>query len=821
MVESCRLDAKRVAPDTEATLMTSHERSPSVGGRAQTREWAIRILTIIGGPLLLLSGLELALRGLGYGHDSRFFIPDTQRGYYRTNPHFTHLFFPETFGLKPENFRLPRKKPAGTLRVFVLGESAAMGVPEPGFGLVPHLRAQLQARHADRRIEVYNLGITAINSHVIRYLANEAKRFDPDMFVLYMGNNEFVGPFGASRQEPAARLSRPVIRAIIAVRGTRSGQLFASLLQRLRPGGGGPDWRGMEMLAQHLAAPGDPAVERVYWHFEHNLRDILTNAERAGIGVVLSTVAVNVRDGAPFQGTEGQTAATSPWLAPVEEALARGDRHTVQELLRQRLQAAPTDAEAHYLFGQVLEAVGELAAARRHYLDAVDTDRMKFRADTRINGLIRQAVVGRTGVMLVDAAKALGADRESAAPPAGFKLFLEHVHFSWRGNYALAALLAPAVSAQLFPGAGLRVARWLEEREAAAVLGYTPVGALTLQSGIEQLTARPPFTFQLDYARLRGRILREINTLSEQLRRQEVLAEAVNVVERAMTADPANPFLPFHLANTWLDVGQLDRALELNEQALKQRPVSAELLGQRGYILLQQGRLDEAENVLMDSVTREPHYYQTYELLSVIGSRRPDRRSGLEFFSGAVARLPQSATVRVAYARLLAAAGQTDEAAAQLEEVLRQAPDHPQALAALVDHLQARNERVTALEWLHRAFEYNPYNYTNNVRLLQMLEHPGEGPGMLPVMQAMSRSGPVTATLYLHMAQLLLDRGETREAVATLWRGFRAASDEGARELAEEMRQAARQLETAIGLSGAPGASMNGPRSVRIVRLGG
>ena len=39
--------------------------------------------------------------------------------------------------------------------------------------------------------------MTAINSHAILPIARECARRDGDLWIIYMGNNEMVGPFGA------------------------------------------------------------------------------------------------------------------------------------------------------------------------------------------------------------------------------------------------------------------------------------------------------------------------------------------------------------------------------------------------------------------------------------------------------------------------------------------------------------------------------------------------------------------------------------------------------------------------------------------------
>jgi hypothetical protein len=89
------------------------------------------------------------------------------------------------------------RKATGTTRIFVFGESAAMGDPEPAFGLPRMLQAMLELRFPSNRFEVINVAMTAINSHVVREIARDCVPLEGDVWVVYMGNNEVIGPFGS------------------------------------------------------------------------------------------------------------------------------------------------------------------------------------------------------------------------------------------------------------------------------------------------------------------------------------------------------------------------------------------------------------------------------------------------------------------------------------------------------------------------------------------------------------------------------------------------------------------------------------------------
>ena len=202
-----------------------------------------RLALAVAIPLGLFILLEGGLRLGGYGRRASFLVPDERPGYFRTNPDFASLFLPGNFDLRPLNLRIAARKAPNTVRIVVLGESAAQGIPVPAFAFAPQLRAQLRARYPGRDFEVIDTGIVAINSHVVYQVAREMARFEPDLFLVYMGNNEVVGPYGPGCAYLSQMPPLWVIRASVFARSTRTGQLVGSIIARLAPKGRRPaEW---------------------------------------------------------------------------------------------------------------------------------------------------------------------------------------------------------------------------------------------------------------------------------------------------------------------------------------------------------------------------------------------------------------------------------------------------------------------------------------------------------------------------------------------------------------------------------------------------
>ena len=206
--------------------------------------------------------LELGLRLGGFGYPTSFLLPSSNQGQktWVQNNQFGWRFFGARKARLPQPISIPRDKPPGTIRIFVFGESAAFGDPQPRFGLPRMLNAMLGLRHPGKKFEVVNAAMTGINSHVILPLARDCEEARGDVWVIYMGNNEVVGPFGAGTVFGNQTTPLPLIRAGLALKATRTGQLLDALRGSAeKTGAGSGEWEGMRMFIKYKLARFRPA----------------------------------------------------------------------------------------------------------------------------------------------------------------------------------------------------------------------------------------------------------------------------------------------------------------------------------------------------------------------------------------------------------------------------------------------------------------------------------------------------------------------------------------------------------------------------------
>jgi tetratricopeptide (TPR) repeat protein len=726
-------------------------------------------------PPVFLLAVEFGLRWAGFGRPATFLIPDDKPGYFRTNPDFASLFLPANFELRPLNFRIAAHKAPNTIRIVVLGESAAQGVPVPSFGFAGQLRAQLRARYPGKEIEVINTGIVAINSHVVYQIALDLARFEPDLFVVYMGNNEVVGPYGPGCAYLSQMPPLWAIRASVFVRSTRIGQLVGSFLDRLTPRRRrAPEWGGMSMFVDNAVAGDDPRLEAVYRNFSANLRSIVAAATGAGAKTILCTVVANLKDCPPFLSRHrpGLSAAElSAWQAELDQgtlAWRLGDAGRARAHLEAARQIDPQYADTDFMLGTLGWQAGDIASARQHFVAALHWDALRFRPDPRINQIVREvARSSGSHVSLLDAARAMGSDPDSPAPPSGRELLFEHVHFDWNGNYRLARMMAECAADAVF-GGEKSDSGWLDSAACADALAYTPHERLPMLLRIEVLVRKPPFTHQLTYGEDEARMTRDIAAATQDATMPATLSHASEVATAALARDPDNPALAGILEGIDRDRGDWPGALALARRAEELTPFDFALEADEATILTRLGRFDEAEKILLQSVERGADWDLAGPVLADFWTRTKRFDEGRRFFDRAAAQRSGDRRLRLIRAGLWRAAGDVVGAEREYRTLLSEDPANEDALEALVGQLFDLGKSDEAAKVSLSAADRQPGNEANNLRAANICEIRGDDDGTIRYLQAAEQTGPVNATIELTLALKLYQQKRMPEVMTHL-----------------------------------------------------
>ncbi len=400
----------------------------------------------------------------------------------------------------PQAYAIPTEKLPGTFRIFVLGESAAMGDPDPAYAFSRYLEVMLRERVPSMKFEVVNTGSVAVNSHVLLPIARDLAHYRPDVFIIYSGNNEVVGPYGPGTALTASGMNLAVIRTSIFLRSTRIGQLVTKLGTQKK------EWGGMEMFLDKQLPASSPLMKPTYSNFENNLRDTVEAARSSGAKVLVSTVATNLKDCGPFASMHrnglNQDALAS-WSRLVQQGADLEKARSYEDALQEYHSAAQIDdqyAELEFRIARTLSKTGDYQGAREHYLRARDLDTLRFRADSKINQINRSVASSVAGAELVDAEAILS--QESPNGVIGDDLLYDHVHLTPRGNYILARAVFLQIAGQLFSAAGhsLQADDVPSQAECERLLALTNHDRSRISAEMLQRLQRPPFTNQLDHS---------------------------------------------------------------------------------------------------------------------------------------------------------------------------------------------------------------------------------------------------------------------------------------------------------------------------------
>lgn len=688
------------------------------------RKWLFRLAALVVLPLVLLGGGEAALRLAGYGYDPHFFKPTRigQEDFLVENDQFGLSFFPPDISRSPAPVVMRARKPPGVYRIFLLGESAALGDPRPAFGPGRYLQALLRERFPSARFEVVCVAMTAINSHALLPIARECARHQGDLWIIYMGNNEMVGPFGAvsvfGPQAPRAAF----VRLGLAIQRTRLGQALVALGRRLRGRSSEESsWAGMEMFLKSQIAPEDRRKETVYQNFRENLDDILQVGLRSGAKVVLSTVAVNLKDCPPFASWPDTNLPAADRAACVQlsaEASAAEAQDRFADAAQLSERAARLDSRSaawQFRWAEDLLRLTNATAALPHFAASRDLDALPFRADSRINALIQAAGQQPAGAHLLfcDAVGSLASASPEGIP--GAESFYEHVHLNFDGNYRLARAWANEVErflpAALTNGAS---ADWATQDVCERRLGLTDWNRVAVIQDVIRRMHQPPFTGQSN----RARRLASLQAWEQAVRQRmdtNAAARARAVYLAALKQAPDDHRLHENFAEFLEAVGDLPLATAEWQQVCDLIPQHHLAFFQVGRLSARQGRMAEAETALRRAVTLRPdlsagwfelgrlhaaegrfavaladfersrrlvpQYDRVYYEIGLVYSKLNRGAEAINSFRQALRLDPNSWEARSRLGEELAFAGQVAAARSEFEQVIRLKPDY--ALAHL------------------------------------------------------------------------------------------------------------------------------------------
>ena len=459
-----------------------------------------------------------------------------------------------------------RHKASDGVRIFTLGGSSSYGFPwSAPVAFTAILGDVLSATHPERTIEAVNVSGVSYAMHRLNIVADELFRYEPDIFIIYSGHNEFIEPefFNALKRRSTARNQLEY-----ALANTHVFSGMQALLGNVMEPPQRRDFRFDERVRRRDAATYSPqAKTAVVAEYRWRLQRLVRTALEQNIRVVLCTVPSNLRDWRPEQSTMDSTldpSARQRWHASFldgQNMLTRGEYEAAAESLGRALESSPHHALTHYFKGQAYEGLGRWRQAQQAYRQARDEDASPSRALSVSNQAIRD-VAREEGALLVDIDELFTA--QSPHGLVGFELIEDYVHPTLQGHREIAWHLWEA----------LERSGWF---------------------GPAVVTRRPRF---------------------------DALVE-----QRPPTQNRANPSWLYNQGIVLAVQGREDQAIAKFRQAVDLLPTHGGALGNLVSLLLKQGKADEAMPLAENLVEMYPEYpnFQLYLAMACVDQQDATR----------------------------------------------------------------------------------------------------------------------------------------------------------------------------------------------------
>jgi tetratricopeptide (TPR) repeat protein len=523
----------------------------------------------------------------------------------------------------------PRRKAPGSFRIFCLGGSTTYGRPyDDETSFAGWLRAILPAVDPTRQWEVINAGGISYASYRVARLMEELAAYEPDLFVVYTGHNEFLEErtYSSMRDLPG-----PVRDASAILARTRTWTAMGAALRKLGLLGDPQGEEQRYLLPETVAARLDRSAgldlyerddelqQQILRHYRTSLERMVAIARSAGSALVLVTPASNLRSSSPFksQHTEGLAPER---MARAEQLFAIGRRQNrtsesaeALATLDEALALDPRLADLHYERGRSLFALGRFAEAKEAFVRARDEDVCPLRAPSKMRGVLEE-VAAATDMPLVDFIDLLERDleRDRGHTILGEEDFLDHVHPTIDGHRRLAVALVEAMRQELLLPATTelsaetlaQVTRQVESRidpqrhaDALAALARTldwagkqedsrRLAMRALGSGAESvsilLIAGKHHALQGDHEK------------------------AMELYRRAVRIDPLSPTPRYRMGLLSIELGELEAAAAHFFLATVLWPEDAKAHERLGLVMAERGRYGLAVASLEEAKRRDP-----------------------------------------------------------------------------------------------------------------------------------------------------------------------------------------------------------------------
>ena len=600
----------------------------------------------------------------------------------------------------PQEF--PRKKAPGVFRIFCLGGSTTFGRPyNDTTSFCGWLRAFLPAVDSSRRWEVINAGGISYASYRVARVMEELNDYEPDLYVVYSGQNEFLEHRTYEKiiempgflREADALLSRT--RTYEAVRRLRH-RLQSS--RRVQDPGGGPARlpgevdaildKGTGLAAYHR---DDELTARIVAHYRANLERMTKIADAGGAAILFVVPASNLRDCTPFKSQHRMGLSIDQVLAWERLYIEAGRLYSANRFAEKAQatralavldRAAHIDdryAHVHYFRGRALWSLGRVGQAESAFRRAMEEDVCPLRALASMQRAVRDVAREREVPVVDFEAIVTGLSPHGVA---GAEVFLDHVHPTIRCNRELA----------------LAIVKQLVED------GVARPGNDWNDNAIDQITKTVESSLTTAYR------AEALLNLAKVLGWAGKCEDSGAVAQRATQAAPDMAEAWYLWAMALQRSGNDKTAIPKFREAVRLNPKYVEALGQMANSLLNVGQTEQAEKEIQRALALEPNSASLQFGLGEVLRRTGRLREAVAAYRRAVGIEPRMARAWAQLGRAILEQRQPDEAMPYLEKAIELSPTHPGYRFTVGSALILLGKRRVAVEQFAKAVEFDPHN---------------------------------------------------------------------------------------------------------------
>ena len=387
-------------------------------------------------PFVFIFIAEFFLRTIHYGKNLGLFIEyPANKEFLILNPDASKRYFAnQTIATKGNIEPFKKEKDTNTCRIFVLGESTTIGYPYFHNGSFHRwLEYRLMNSFPDRKFEVINLSLTAVNSYTVLGFAKEVVDYQPDAVLIYTGHNEYYGVLGVASTDNIGSNPR-IIQTILSLRQFRLVQLLNNLYEKLlsvfRKDQNIKGGTRMELMVRDQKIPFQSELyKRGIVQFRSNMDQIFQIFNRHQIPVFVSSLVSNEKDMKPFISIEPDSTRYPAFKRTFDSgmrAFSNGDISSAKTILDNSNEIYPGYALCEFTLGRISYQAGQFDSAKIYFEKARDLDGLRFRAPGEMNEIIKETGSKYPNVHIVNTKAAFEAN--SANHIIGNELILEHVH---------------------------------------------------------------------------------------------------------------------------------------------------------------------------------------------------------------------------------------------------------------------------------------------------------------------------------------------------------------------------------------------------------